>query len=479
MKQDQTADSVSIGRRGFLKAGALAALSAGAVAPAAASSRAGARTLARPAAPGLAGLRQPDSLPAPWLPAGTDTIPQVEHIVVVMMENHSYDNHFGMLRRPGADGFRLGRDGLPRAANPYPDGRIQHAFRMPTTCQLSGHPAQDWLASHAQYDGGRLDGFVASASGPVSMGYWQQADLPFYYSLASVFPIADRYFCSLLGQTYPNRRYLMAATSIGQVNDTIPALTDYPANGTIFDRLDAHGITWKDYFTNLATPELFPPLFLKNQGTKIVPIGGFFTDAAAGTLPGFCLVEPEYGTADEENPQNIARGEAFAAQVINAVMAGPAWERTLLIWTFDEHGGYYDHVPPPRAVPPDAIAPAVPAGQSAYDGFGRYGFRVPTAIVSPWARPRYVSHRVFDHASICKLVETKWNLPAMTYRDANAANMLDLLDLRRPAFRTPPRLAAPLLDTDPAALACDTSGPGVIPPPGSITTPHAPHALPA
>jgi len=140
------------------------------------------------------------------------------------------------------------------------------------------------------------------------MGYWQQADLPFYYSLASVFPIADRYFCSVLGQTYPNRRYLMAATSIGQVNDTTPALTDYPANGTIFDRLDAHGITWKDYITNLATPELFPPVFLKNQGTKIVPIAGFFTDAAAGTLPGFCLVEPEYGTADEENPQNIARG---------------------------------------------------------------------------------------------------------------------------------------------------------------------------
>ena len=305
------------------------------------------------------------------------------------------------------------------------------------------------------------------------MGYWQQADLPFYYSLASVFPIADRYFCSLLGQTYPNRRYLMAATSIGQVDDTLPALTDYPAEGTIFDRLDAHGITWKDYFTNLATPELFPPLYLKNQGTKIVPIAGFFTDAAAGTLPGFCMVEPEYGRADEENPQNIARGEAFAAQVINAVMAGPAWDRTLLIWTFDEHGGYYDHVPPPRAVPPDAIPPAVPAGQSAYDGFGRYGFRVPFAIVSPWARPRYVSHRVFDHGSICKLVETKWNLPAMTYRDANAAAMLDMLDLRRPAFRTPPALAAPLLGTDPGALACDVSGPGVIPPPDSVTTPHA------
>jgi len=124
-------------------------------------------------------------------------------------------------------------------------------------------------------------------------------------------------------------------------------------------------------------------------------------------------------------------------------------------------------------VPPDDIPPAVPAGQSAYDGFARYGFRVPCAIVSPWARPRYVSHRVFDHASICKLAETKWNLPAMTYRDANAADMIDMIDLRRPAFRTPPPLAAPLLNTDSGALACDASGPGVIPPPGSVTGPAA------
>lgn len=375
-----------------------------------------------------------------------------------MMENHSYDNHFGMLQRAGADGFRLGFNGKPRASNPYPDGRVQHAFRMPTTCQLSGQPAQDWLASHTQYDNGRLDGFVKSGSGPVSMGYWQQADLPFYYSLARQFPIADRYFSSVLGQTYPNRRYLLAATSIGQVNDTTPALTDYPPNGTLFDRLDAHGISWKDYFTNLATTELFPPLFLKNQGTKVVDIAGFFTDAAAGTLPGFCLVEPEYGTADEENPQNIARGEAFAAQVINAVMAGPAWERTLLIWTYDEHGGYYDHVPPPPAVRPDGIAPQVT--QTYGDLYSYYGMRVPTVVVSPYARPNHVSHTVYDHTSILKLVETKWNLPALTFRDANANDMLDTVDLRRrPAFLDPPTLAAPATPT--GAAACYLQDPTV------------------
>jgi len=444
--------------KGGLAAGALAGSGAWRFAP-------GAAAAGRPADR----LRQPDSLPYPRRPAGTDTIPQIEHIVILMMENHSYDNRLGMLRRRAADGFRLGRGGLPPASNPYANGEIQHAFRMPTTCQLDGHPAQDWLASHVQYDNGQLDGFVESSSGPVAMGYWAQPDQPFYYSLASVFPISDRYFCSVLGQTYPNRRFLISATSIGQVDDTTPALSDYPPNGTIFDRLDAQGVSWRDYYTDLPTVELYPPLYLKNAGTKVVPIAQFYTDAAAGTLPGVCLVEPNYGSQSEENPQNVAVGEQFAAGVINAVMSGPGWDRTLLIWTYDEHGGYYDHVPPPRALAPDSIPPAVPAGQSSYDGFHRYGFRVPFAVVSPWARRHYVSHQVSDHTGICALIEAKWNLPAMTLRDANANPLLDMIDLRYPAFRTPPRLAQPLLATDPGTMACSTNGPGTIPPPGSVS----------
>ena len=442
-------------RRGVLQAG----LAAGALAGTGAW---------RPAR-GRGGLRAPGSLPDPRLPAGTDTMPQIEHIVVLMMENHSYDNRLGMLCRPDANGFRLGRDGLPTATNPYADGDLQHAFRMPTTCQNST-VTQEWGNSHIQYDNGRMDGFVITSKAE-AMGYWQEEDQPFYYSLAREFPIGDAYHCSVLGQTYPNRRYLLAATSIGQVNDTTPSLTDYPPNGTIYDQLDAHGITWKDYYTDLATTELYPPLYLKNVGTKVVPIAGFFTDAAAGTLPDYSLVEPNYSTQSEENPQNIAVGEAFAASVINAVISGPAWDRTLLMWTYDEHGGYYDHVPPPAAVPPDNIPPQVPAGESAYDGFGRYGFRVPFALVSPWARRNHVSHVVYDHTSMLKLVETKWNLPALTYRDANASAPLDMLDLRRPSFAEPPPLAQPLMDSDPSSLACSVTGPGTIPPPGSITDP--------
>jgi phospholipase C len=452
---------MAISRRGVLKAG----LAAGAVAGTGAWRQAGAPGgLGGPGGP----VRQPGSLPYPGLAAGTDTIPQIENIVVLMMENHSYDNKFGMLLRPRADGFRLGLDGLPTATNPYANGQIQHAFRMPTTCQ-NGTVTQEWKASHVQYDNGKMDGFVITSQAE-SMGYWQEQDQPFYYSMARTFPIADRYFCSVLGQTYPNRRHLLAATSIGQVDDTTPALTDYPANGTIYDQLDKYSITWK-YYTTLATTELYPQLYLKNLGTKVVPIADFFTDAAAGTLPNYSLAEPNYDTTSEEDPQNIAQGEAFAASVINAVINGPGWDKTALLWTYDEHGGYYDHVPPPAAIPPDSIPPSPPAGESTYDGFGRYGIRVPFALVSPWARPFYVSHRVFDHTSMLKLVETKWNLPALTYRDANANAMTDMLDLSFPAFARPPKLAEPLEDSDPASLACSTSGPGTIPPPGSVTGP--------
>jgi phospholipase C len=413
-------------------------------------------------------LRQPGSRPDPRLPAGTDTLPQIKHIVVLTMENHSYDNHLGMLQRPGADGFKLGSNGKPLAVNPYSDGRLQHAFRMPTTCQLPLKPNQTWTNTHIQLDGGKLDGFVKSGSGPVSMGYWQRADLPFYYSLASVFPLADRYFCSVLGQTFPNRRYLIAATSIGMINDTFPSLTRYPANGTIFDSLHKAHVSWKDYYSRTSvvpTLALFPKLLVRYHG-QLASTDDFFTDAAAGTLPGFSLVEPNYLTESEEDPQNIALGEEFAAKVINAVMTGPGWNNTLLIWTFDEHGGYYDHVVPPRAIAPDNIPPAGPS----YSGFHQYGFRVPCVVVSPWARPNYVSHQVFDHTSICALVEKKWNLPAMTRRDANAHNMLDMLDLSAPAFKSPPKLDKPLLDAHPtAALKCSVTGPGTIPPPGSIS----------
>jgi phospholipase C len=216
------------------------------------------------------------------------------------------------------------------------------------------------------------------------------------------------------------------------------------------------------------TADLYP-LGLARAANHLHSIRRFFADAAAGTLPAFCIVDPDFSAFSEENPQDIRHGESFAAQVINAVMHGQGWPDTLLIWLYDEHGGYYDHVPPPPAEPPDDIdgrplrglprwlhaglrtvlrgyvtrAERQDAGPHRYD---RYGFRVPAAIVSPYARPGYVSSQVFDHTSVLKLVEEKWNLPPLTRRDAAAAAPLDMLDFESPpAFLDPPALPEPAL----------------------------------
>jgi phospholipase C len=444
---------------------------------------------------GRSQLRLPGSLPDPSLPTGADTLPQIEHVVVLVMENHSYDNLFGMLgrapgQRPRGDGFTLGRDGLPTATNPYPDGRLQRAFRMPTTCQLPGRPSQEWATSHNAYDDGALDGFVRTTIDPatseivgaVAMGYWTAEDLPLTYSLASTFPIADRWFCSVLGQTDPNRRFLIAATSSGMTDDigTSPGnavanstLGVPAANGTIFQRLSDAGITWADYNTKFptgATLSLYPANDAEYFRTNAPPISQFFSDAEAGNLPQFSLLDPDYGSQSQENPQNIAVGEGFLGRVLDALRSSPLWRKTLFILVYDEHGGYYDHVPPPAAITPDGIPPAVNPGESTYDGFARYGFRVPAVVVSPYARRGYVSHRVYDHTSILAFLERKWNLTAMTYRDANANDLRDFLDLQamsrgKPTFPELPALA-PAGDT-PARLVCSRTGPGQIPPPSS------------
>jgi phospholipase C len=337
---------------------------------------------------------------------------------------------------------------------------------MPTTCQLSGKPSQEWEQAHNQFNGGRNDGFVTSDSGPVAMGYWTGKDLPWAYSLAATFPLADRWFAPILGQTQPNRRYLLAATSAGMVDDILPENAIPPPEGTIFDRLDAHQIPWRNYYSSFPpTSYVFPGTAIEGH-SSIVKIEQFFADAKTGNLPAFAIIDPDFGQSSGENPQNIVHAEVFAASVVQAVMDSPAWPRTLLVWTFDEGGGYYDHVPPPPAVAPDDIPPLqLPM----YDGFARYGFRVPAVVVSPWSRPNHVSHTVYDHTSILAMVERKWNLPALTHRDAAAADLTDFLNLDQPAFAQPPALAQPLAGPD--QLACEKAGPGQIPPPRSVTPP--------
>ncbi len=214
----------------------------------------------------------------------------------------------------------------------------------------------------------------------------------------------------------------------------------------------------------------------------------FFDEAASGTLPAVSVVDPDFQNCSEENPQDIRSGEGFAAAVINAAMRGKGWPHTLLIWLYDEHGGYYDHVPPPPAVEPDDTLPhslaerpaplhwlgrhstpgarsrrptassvgagtgvaanEVPAPDQDADTphrrYDRYGFRVPAVVVSPYAKPGFVSSTVYDHTSVLKLIEEKWNLPPLTRRDAVATAPWDMVDLgAEPAFLDPPDLPNP------------------------------------
>lgn len=448
-------------------------------------------------------------LPQPALPPGTDTLPQIDHIVILMMENHSYDNYLGMLGR--GDGLPLDEQGLPSATNTTADGTVIGMRRFAGTAQQEDVPSQSWRATHLQCGNGSCDGFARSveqltpgADVSVPMTYFTEEDLPFYYGLARTFPLATRWFSSCLGPTFPNRRFLIAGTAHGLIDDFSIGILDYPKTGTIFDDLIAYGISWINYHhlshvrihwrrlsrarglqfvrrlggllsgivpqvkraaeSKLqATAELYP-LGLLRSVNHLRPMDAFWRDAAEGTLPSISIVDPDFGGCSEENPQDVQVGEGFAAGVINAVMTGKAWEKTLLIWLYDEHGGYYDHVPPPPAVAPDGVPGQSPlqrfrilwplrftsigrrieardAGPATYD---RLGFRVPAVIVSPYAKPGYVTDQVYDHTSILKLIERKWNLPPLTRRDAAAADPLDALDLENPPhFRIPPKLPAP------------------------------------
>ena len=343
---------------------------------------------------------QPDSRPRPDLPVGTDLLPKIKHIVVLMMENHSYDNYLGMLAGRG-DGLACGPDGAPLAANPRQDGSMVRAHHLTSTVQVERVPTQSWNVSHLQVNDGRCDGFVTSieqfvpgADPAVPMGYWTEQDLPFYYGLARTFPLADRWFSSCLGPTFPNRRFMIAGTAHGLIDDLPWDLVDYPEAGTIFDLLTRNGIGWVNYHNvNSSRPilkrllgapgltaarrlasigRLFPSIVHAERGNKsftagLYPLGlvgyvrhlrttkQFFADADAGTLPPFSIVDPDFGDFSEENPQDIRKGESFASEVIKHVMHGKGWADTLLIWTYDEPGGYYDHVPPPAAVPPDDV----------------------------------------------------------------------------------------------------------------------------
>ena len=388
-------------------------------------------------------VRPPGSRPFPNLPAGTESMLEVEHIVIYMQENRSFDHYFGMLGR--GDGFTLDVNGVPTNANPDLDGTPVPVFPALSRCETTATASQSWNDTHLSMNGGAMDGFVTAADGESgSMQYYDDATLPFYWGLAETFPLCDRWFCSAPCQTFPNRRFLQAATSVGIVSTDVNEVLATPVapNGVIWERLNRHGISWNDYAIDLADILVFPTFGFAHQD-RIKTFNDFLVDCARGTLPQVSIISPGTETYTEEAPADVQNGEAYSASIINAVLRSPTWERTVLFFTYDEHGGYYDHVPPPAAVKPDDIAPRITVPPDEPGAFDVLGPRVPGFVISPFAKANYVSHVVHDHTSILKFIETKFNLGAMTYRDANADDLLDCFDFANPGFLDPPALPEP------------------------------------
>jgi len=392
-----------------------------------------------------------------------DRFPQIQHIVVLVMENHSFDNILGTLDRPDVDGLTFS-NGKAINSNPDAQGKPVNAFHLPTLCQDGYHVTQSWAPSHRQWNAGAMDGFVVT-SGVEAMGYYTEDDLPVTHALAKTFPVCDRWFCSTMCQTFPNRMFMFAGTSQGSVKTDVQerALSSPPKTGTIFDRLNAKGISWKNYVVDLGDSMLWGPTYFASQAPlHFGSVAEFYAEAATGLLPALSVISPDAQEASEENPQNVSIGEAFVWSVANAVLTSPAWSSTMLLITYDEHGGYYDHVPPVPVPNPDGTHPAVP--NYLPDDFTYTGFRVPTIVVSPWAKKNFVSHTAYDHTSVLAFMERKWDLPPLTKRDAAAADMSDLFDFSQPSFATPPKLPQPNVTDE--TLKCVQAGQRPIAVPG-------------
>src|SRR5437867_11534770 len=339
----------------------------------------------------------------------------IEHIVLTMMENRSFDHLLGWL--PRADGRQAGVS--------YTDGAGASfsTFPLAPDFQGCGHqdPDHSYAGARIEYNDGACDGWLR-INDVFSIGYYRRGDLAFLGNAAPQWASFDRYFAAILGPTFPNRVYQHA----GQT-DRIENSFTVSTLPTIWDRLAAAGLDGRYYFG--AVPIL--GLWGEKYGGISRPLEAFFADCLAGTLPPVAFVDGPFlsefaGTGFDDHPFNDVRaGEAFMNQVYRAVTTSPAWSRTVLIINFDEWGGFFDHVPPPLAPLPDA-------DRLAGNQDGRLGFRTPALIISPWSRRGYVSNIQFDHTSVLKLIQWRWRLAPLTVRDAAANNLALALDFEHP-----------------------------------------------
>jgi phospholipase C len=360
----------------------------------------------------------------------------IKHIIVLMKENRSFDHLFGAM--PGVEGADA------TFTNPDANGVIVPRYHETmSTCDPDDPPHQ-WTNMHNMVDNGAMDGFVkngtlatvgetttsAMSDGHFTMGYYDGTDLPFYYWLASNFAIADHDFASVRSGTWANRDYLVAATSLG-IQDTASSLGALPGGtNLIFDELDKAKVSWQIYTDDLAPLE-FSVVWqdaMGNPRKQWASTASLYTQLADGTLPQVAFVDATTGfktpETDEHPPGDVQTGEAWTRTLVESVVKSKHWNDTVLFFTYDEAGGFADHVPPGNSCAPSADQAM----------FTELGVRVPLIVISPYARPKYVSKAVHQHTSITRFIELVFNLPAMTARDANSDALLDMFDFNCPAL---------------------------------------------
>src|SRR5262245_1744999 len=321
----------------------------------------------------------------------------IEHIIIACQENRSFDHYFGYAPQVQAAGFGP----PPGYSQPNPGG-TPDPFEPYRFTEL-GTPdvPHDWDSVHGQWNGGAMDGFMTH-SGEFAMGYYTEEELPFYYSLFGDSTLCGNFFCSLLGPTWPNRFYLMAGTSGGITTNGQwgYGIFDYPMT---CDLADAAGVTWKVYnvnwdsvpFGNTDNVAVFWENFAHDNRTR-GSRGGFLNDVRKGRLPQVSWIIPSFARGwDEHPPASVAVGMEIQQKLITALRESELWDSSAYIVTYDEHGGYFDHMAPPEV-----------------DAFG-LGVRIPTWVVSPWAKPGHIEPAAYDLTSTLKFIERVFGLPTL------------------------------------------------------------------
>jgi phospholipase C len=370
-----------------------------------------------------------------------DEIP-IDHVIALVLEGRSFDHLLSRL--PGAEGAQDRVIDLDAGGHPS----ARHA--MASYCV--GESARDWNAHHVAWDDGRVDGFARAGANDDPMGYYTAGDLPGLYGIAGAFAVADRYFASALAPPSVNRLFLYAGSSFGAVGEG-PLDGAHP---TLFSALDDAGVSFGVYSRVDSGVAVLPDVVARHRD-RFHSQAELADALRSGDLPSVAIVDP---LLDAFGPQredfgasgDVQVGDDFLVHFVEAVMRSPAWPRTALLITFVDEGGFFEHVAPPSACAPDGWAPRLGAGDLP-GGFDRLGFRVPLIVVSPWARRGFVGHATYDHASLLRFLESRFHLPALTARDANADPLSELFDFSAPRLDPP---ALPAVSIDPIRYAaCD------------------------